>query len=313
MSAWDGVPHPTAISFTPNGRFLAIADATGPVSFWSIDAHRLVFEIPKPKPYARELSFSPEGAYLAVCAQEQKVSLWNLAALEKTLKELGLLQEVSLTGESGHKPVRVSPALASGARESSFRVDGAGRFRVVNVHGDVTVSANDGQSPATITVVSNDGVFERFSFEVVDADTAESTVALGECHGTKWNTIGFRFDCSGPSSPPEDWQSLKAREPDFLSDAYPTIIDPESLGHIAGIADAVFELNGGIYRIVPGGSRMKVFCDDKLLLDSWESIRDFSGDCEIELGAGQHRIHVECYTHSSRLQLPRLIRAEATE
>lgn len=69
------------VSFSPNGREVAIGNSVGTASIWSLDTGRPVQDIPR-SAGLELLSFSPDGKILATAGSERTVRLWDLTGGE---------------------------------------------------------------------------------------------------------------------------------------------------------------------------------------------------------------------------------------
>jgi WD40 repeat protein len=85
----------TAMSFSPDGRTLAVGSPQGQILLWSVEqpsSPRLRFRLPGQRGPVTYLVFDPRGQRLASCCawSEPLVEIWNLNLLRRELTQLGL-------------------------------------------------------------------------------------------------------------------------------------------------------------------------------------------------------------------------------
>lgn len=66
-----------ALAWSPNGKHLATADATGAVRVWEVKSGKPVLMYQKHAAPVRSLAWSPNGKYIASAGQDQLVRVWN--------------------------------------------------------------------------------------------------------------------------------------------------------------------------------------------------------------------------------------------
>ena len=114
LFTWTGpIREVTSLSFSPDGKTIAIGDVYGRVILWDLEAGTQIATLTGPMSWVTSLSFSPDGKTIA-SADSEEVRLWDV----KTRTEIAILTGHTRTVES----VSFSPdgkTLASADSEES--------------------------------------------------------------------------------------------------------------------------------------------------------------------------------------------------
>lgn len=75
----DESTSPEGISFSPNGRLLAIGTSNGRVLIWNLEDGSLQYTLNNQTSYVRGIAFSPDGQLLATAAFDRTINFWRLS------------------------------------------------------------------------------------------------------------------------------------------------------------------------------------------------------------------------------------------
>ncbi len=131
------LPHAAAeilaLAWSPNGKHLATADATGAVRIWEVKSGKTILTYHKHTAPVRSLAWSPNGKYIASAGQDQLVRIWN-----------------ALTGARVYASRRLSEPISrltwqrDGRRITTLSSDGTMKTWDAATGGDIIIARSDG-------------------------------------------------------------------------------------------------------------------------------------------------------------------------
>ena len=79
-----------ALTFSPDGRYLAIGDVKGRISLWNAEAGALCAQWTAHQASVGSLAFPIDSNQLISCGLDSEIRVWKLDAVRKSLKPLEL-------------------------------------------------------------------------------------------------------------------------------------------------------------------------------------------------------------------------------
>jgi serine/threonine protein kinase len=134
-----------ALAWSPNGKHLATADASGAIRIWEVKSGKTVLTYQKHAVPVRSLAWSPNGKYIALAGQDQLVRILN-----------------ALTGARVYASRRLSEPISrltwqrDGRRITTLSSDGTMKTWDAATGGDIITARSDGPDPSS-RVPSPDG------------------------------------------------------------------------------------------------------------------------------------------------------------
>jgi WD40 repeat protein len=127
-----------SVSFSPNGKLLAIGDTRGEIHLWRVRDSRPLQTYKGHTSWVRSIAFKPDGSMLASCSNDQAIKLWDVQTgecLKTFYGEIGPIMSVSFSPDG--------QVLASGHADRTVRLwdVGSGQcLQILQGHEDIVGS-----------------------------------------------------------------------------------------------------------------------------------------------------------------------------
>jgi eukaryotic-like serine/threonine-protein kinase len=243
----------SAIAPSPDGRLLAVAEASGEIQVWDLQSGSLRQRLESEASCAR-LAFSPNGNYL-LAIQSDQWQLWNIAA-----------GTVQLESSDEEKADEKAEEVAWHPNGSKLYV--ASQFKNRESGSHVTIRCHDAESGRTLFVhlipdefrnglhISTDGMrlYHLGSRQIIDAATGEllGELSLPDDAGQRYPTTKNRARVMALA----DDERVALLEPDYVSGRSLLIL--QRVGETDRVTFSVPDNSYSWYALSPDGGRLAV-------------------------------------------------------
>ena len=197
---------------------------------------------------------------------------------------------------------RLFPAevAASGtAKLSVLGTDGA--FEVTSLTDGFVAEPAKGELPATVVIRRADGAAGTWPFELTVTAKGTQHHARGTLFAAQWDVRFFQWT-KDPREGADAWKALVAGEPverrtvDAIDFAWQggKVSDAVGADRFATVATTTVDLPAGRWRLATvSDDGIRVWVDEKLVVDDWTWHGPTPHDVDLDLAAGEHTIRVE--------------------
>ena len=84
LAAMDEGSSVNSVAFSPDGKILAVGDAAGHITLWSVTSRSRIAALDEGSP-VNSVAFSPDGQTLAVGDRDGHISLWQVSSHQRTV------------------------------------------------------------------------------------------------------------------------------------------------------------------------------------------------------------------------------------
>ena len=219
-------------------------------------------------------------------------------------------------GPVDFKVPRVMPPLRRIDTEKVVRIIGpGGTFTTDVVSGPIEITPTSGAIPGLFRVKATKPGVHVFRF-AVGIEGRGRLFGQGVVTAFEWDVKFFDWPRVGVKKPPRDWAGIVSKKPiamlktkrlNFRSGG--AFADGVPADHFATVATATFDARAGRYELdVTSDDGVRVFVDDKIVLEDWTWHAPKTDSVAVTLTKGRHTIRVEHFEIDGFAQLDVVIR-----